>query len=151
MQRKNSDTDHQGLEPSRQLFATRVPFPAIGARALDGDTILVWDNSLDAHPHKKLTVRIHGIDAPELTPRPQPGAEAARAALHTLICGARLSIIPRRRWPDKYNRCIADVALHFEPGCGCSLNPPRNVATVMLALGLVVRYPPKRTTRQQPR
>jgi endonuclease YncB( thermonuclease family) len=78
-------------------------------RVIDGDTVLVdWWNS-ETKPPRPARVRLAGIDAPELYPRPQPGSVAATYALAKLVENRDVAIIPTRRWPDPYGRMIARV------------------------------------------
>lgn len=78
-------------------------------RAIDGDTILVsyWVGSY-LWPNTN-RVRLSGIDAPELYPHAQPGAEAARQHLASLCASRTICVIPTRAWPDKYGRLLARV------------------------------------------
>ena len=78
------------------------PEPVLAAillRVVDGDTIEV---RLDSGP---ITIRLHGIDAPE---RDQPLGEAATKALRSLVEGERLAIAPVEQ-SDSYGRLVAKV------------------------------------------
>ena len=54
-------------------------------------------------------VRLAGVDAPELRPKPQPGAAAAKLHLQSLAEGNLLWIVPTKRWPDRYGRLVARI------------------------------------------
>lgn len=78
-------------------------------RAINGDTIIVayWDaEDFCSNPDR---VRLAGVDAPELHPHAQPGAEAARLHLQSLCTPPTICVIPTRAWPDRYGRLIARI------------------------------------------
>jgi micrococcal nuclease len=68
----------------------------------DGDTLWVRPQD-DGAPR---TVRIHGIDAPEIC---QHYGEAARAALMARVLGQRVQVRARRT--DQYGRVVARITL----------------------------------------
>ncbi|MDP1636221.1 MAG: thermonuclease family protein [Gallionellaceae bacterium] len=77
--------------------------PATLTRVIDGDTLKV---TLDSGP---ITVRLHGIDAPE---RNQANGAAATKLLRALVEGEALELQPVEQ--DKYNRMVAKVFAHGE-------------------------------------
>ena len=99
-------------EPQRRvtIWHPHAVAPAV-VRVWDGDTFYAGDE----------TVRLRGIDAPELG---QPGAEAAARRLRELLREGTVTIVPRAE--DAYGRTVADV---YVGG--------RNVADVLASEGLV--------------
>jgi len=130
----------------RGTFATVVLTLAVGAvvvarscrpsapgtveRVLDGDTVV-----LAGGEH----VRLLGIDAPELHPGrpghngpfPEPGAEAAAAALRGLVEGKLVRV--ERHGRDRYGRTLARLGLP----------DGTDVSEELLRRGLVVAYEPR--------
>lgn len=105
--RKTGEARTGAADPGVPRWKTSRTYLAAFVRAIDGDTIIVvWDEPgrAAAMPDR---VRLAGIDAPELRPKPQPGAEAARLHLETLCKKTILAIVPTHAWPDRYGRLIA--------------------------------------------
>jgi endonuclease YncB( thermonuclease family) len=99
-------------EPQRRVTIWHPHVVASHAvRVWDGDTFYAGDE----------TVRLRGVDAPELG---RPGADAAARRLRELLNGGAITIVPRAE--DVYGRTIADV---YVGG--------RNVAAVLASEGLV--------------
>jgi endonuclease YncB( thermonuclease family) len=93
----------------RPTWQAGTEYTAQCVRAVDGDTIIVaWlgAEAIRACPDR---IRLAGIDAPELLPHPEPGAESARLHLQRLCGTGLLYIHPTRAWPDRYARLIARV------------------------------------------
>ncbi len=76
-----------------------APFAAKVTGVADGDTLTVLDNE-----RRRLRIRLHGIDAPELH---QAFGRRAREALADLVDGrsVRVAVIER----DRYERLVADL------------------------------------------
>lgn len=104
---------------TRGLFALCILFPAtaqawegIAVRILDGDTVVVAPYGAS---HGDISVRLYGIDAPELD---QPGGMASREALEGHVRpGDTVKIIPLAN--DRYSRTVGllihgDVILNYE-------------------------------------
>lgn len=90
-------------EPTSYLYTYR----AQSVRVLDGDTVeLLVD--LGFRVFHRLTIRLAGIDAPEL---PTPHGYAARAHLELLLGGpGELYLKSQRDKPDKYGgRYLGDL------------------------------------------
>lgn len=91
----------------------RGPVEARVERVIDGDTLLAVAHVWPGHS-VRVSVRIRGIDAPEMRSRcaaERAAAEAARAALEELVGGAPVFI--SNIGADKYyGRVVADVAAH---------------------------------------
>lgn len=81
-------------QPS-STFAARVE------HVNDGDSLIIRDAR-----GRKITVRIHGIDAPE---RLQPHATQSRNSMRELTRGRTLTIIPRTT--DSYGRIVGKVMI----------------------------------------
>jgi endonuclease YncB( thermonuclease family) len=120
-------------EPGRPTWRKGQAYAAYAIRAIDGDTILV------AYPYIWLTrgmpnrIRLAGINAPELRPKAQPGAVAAKYALSCLVQKQDIIVVPTRKWPDKYGRLIARV-----------FNEDReDVSAAMIRSGYATEYRPK--------
>jgi micrococcal nuclease len=102
------------------LLALAMPAAADAVRVIDGDTIV----------HRGQTIRIMGLDAPELHPRCTAEAvmaAQARARLAELLAEG-FTVEPHGQ--DRYGRVLAVV----RDAIG------RNVADVMIAEGLARRY-----------
>jgi micrococcal nuclease len=83
------------------LLCTGVSRPVLFGtvtRVVDGDTLIV---QLSSGP---IRIRLYGIDAPEHN---QPGGREAKAALTSLVSGARVELDPINQ--DRYNRMVARV------------------------------------------
>ena len=80
--------------------AAAQDFPARVVRIIDGDTLRV------AAAAAQYTIRLRGIDAPELA---QPYGPAAAAAARALCANQDVTI--QAQPPDMYGRIIADVVL----------------------------------------
>ena len=101
-------------------LALAAPDAAEGPREIDGDTIV----------HHGKTIRIMGLDAPEVHPRcPEEArlAERARLRLVDLLAGG---FTVREHGRDRYNRVLAEV---FDAR-------GMNVASLLIAEGLARRY-----------
>jgi endonuclease YncB( thermonuclease family) len=78
-------------------------------RIIDGDTLVVdWPDPAGL-PNERRTIRLAGIDAPELVPAASPAALASAAHLADLCHYRSVRVVPTRTWPDPYNRIIARV------------------------------------------
>ena len=99
-------------EPQRRvtIWHPHVVSPHV-IRVWDGDTFYAGDE----------TVRLRGVDAPELG---APGADAAARRLRELLREGPVTIVPRAE--DAYGRTVADV---YVGG--------RNVADVLAGEGVV--------------
>ncbi len=84
---------------AQESSETELFLPATLVKVVDGDTIKV---RLDSGP---ITLRLHGIDAPE---RKQAFGAAATKALRTLVEGEPLKIEPVEQ-SDGYGRMVAKV------------------------------------------
>ncbi len=93
------------------LLAQACPAPGVTrtvtvARVVDGDTLRLTDGR---------SLRLIGINAPELDPRrrsgPEPFAQAARKHLQQLVAasGGRVSIFPVRPEKDRYGRSLVHL------------------------------------------
>jgi micrococcal nuclease len=102
------------------VLALAAPAAAEGPRVIDGDTIV----------HRGQTIRIMGLDAPEVHHRCEAEralAERARARLAQLLADG---FTVREHGRDRYNRVLAEV---FDAR-------GLNVASVLIAEGLARRY-----------
>jgi len=102
------------------VLALAAPAAAEGPRVIDGDTIV----------HQGQTIRIMGLDAPEVHHRCEAEralAERARARLAQLLADG---FTVREHGRDRYNRVLAEV---FDAR-------GLNVASVLIAEGLARRY-----------
>ncbi|MBW7904835.1 MAG: thermonuclease family protein [Phycisphaerae bacterium] len=83
-------------------------------RVLDGDTLCVRSG------HLHFLVRLHGVDAPELS---QPGGREARRFIHRLLHNQDVVLIPKG--VDGFGRTVADVLVNGD-----------NLAYMLVRLGL---------------
>lgn len=82
-------------------------------RVVDGDTLIVAPKDAKQPELLRISVRLYGIDAPELS---QPGGKESKAALERLARqGAAVDIIPVEA--DRYDRAVGVVMFN-----GVSLN-----------------------------
>ena len=102
------------------VLALAAPAAAEGPRVIDGDTIV----------HRGQTIRIMGLDAPEVHHRCTAEkllAERARLRLEELLAGG---FTVREHGRDRYKRVLAEV---FDAR-------GMNVASVLIQEGLARRY-----------
>ena len=77
-----------------------MAWEGVVVRVVDGDTVVVTPRSA---PDTDITIRLYGIDAPELQ---QPGGQQSLAALRALVqTGDRVEIIGLST--DRYHRSVA--------------------------------------------
>ena len=69
-------------------------------RVTDGDTLVLENGE---------RVRLLGINAPELYPQAEQGAETARHRLHQLVDGKRITLRFSRRQRDRHGRLLAHI------------------------------------------
>lgn len=121
---------------SSPAWADCVPFvpPITGGYAIkvyDGDTFtLAAKLPYDASPLYRFSVRLNGIDTPEIkgkAPEEREAAKRAKAALESLILNKAVEL--RNVATEKYGRVLADV--HID---GVHVN------AWMLAQGFAVAY-----------
>lgn len=94
----------------------------------DGDTLMVDLPSVPAVFGERISVRVYGIDTPEMTGREHAAAESAKALALTLCpVGSKARLENVRR--DKYFRLLADV-----------LCAEKNLAVEMLKAGFAKPY-----------
>lgn len=79
-------------------------------RVIDGDTIVV-KISLGFHVSIDVTVRIAGIDAPEMTGAERPAGEAAAAWLRRLLAERPALYVRTHKDARSFARWVADVAV----------------------------------------
>ena len=111
---------HLKIGAALVLAALAVPAAAEGPRVIDGDTIV----------HRGQTIRIMGLDAPEVhhrCPAEKALAERARARLEQLLAEG---FTVREHGRDRYSRVLAEV---FDAR-------GMNVASVLIEDGLARRY-----------
>ncbi len=104
-QPKNPALDN--LRPQR--LAHKNPFVAFCDHVYDGDTIRVLLDDVYVHGRPVEIIRLAGIDAPELRGRDRCAALASREALHNVVIGQRVLVMPVRLWRCPYGRIIARV------------------------------------------
>lgn len=94
-------------------------YKATAVRVIDGDTV-VLDVDLGFDVTKRMTFRLHGIDAPEM--RTKAGKEAAEHLACLLLTSPMLGLIVRsiKDKTDKYGRYLGII----------SINDPSIVETV---------------------
>jgi micrococcal nuclease len=91
----------------------RGPVEAEVERVIDGDTLAAIAHVWPGHS-VRVSVRIRGIDAPEMRSRcaaERAAAEAARRALEELVGGAPV-LISNIGGDKYYGRVVADVVVH---------------------------------------
>jgi len=102
-----------GTAPAGAGDVVRGPVEAHVERVIDGDTLAAVAHVWPGHS-VRVSVRIRGIDAPEMRSRcaaERAAAEAARQALEELVAGA--PVLVANIGGDKYfGRVIADVMVH---------------------------------------
>jgi len=91
-----------GLLGAPAVRAAPASFEAEVVHVTDGDTVIVRR----ARGGGELTVRIEGMDAPEIC---QAGGPASRSALAGLVLHRRVEVAPRGR--DTYRRTLARLRL----------------------------------------
>ena len=97
-------------------------------RVIDGDTVRV-DVDLGCDTHVNLTLRLAGIDAPEMG---TPAGVAAKAHLEAVL-GSPVTVRTIKDRREKYGRYLA----YIETITG------DDVATVLIESGHAVRWPAK--------
>ena len=102
------------------VLALAAPAAAEGPRVIDGDTIV----------HQGQTIRIMGLDAPEVHPRCPAEAVLAERARLRLVDLLADGFTVREHGRDRYNRVLAEV---FDAR-------GMNVASVLIQEGLARRY-----------
>jgi endonuclease YncB( thermonuclease family) len=89
------------LAPAIAAAAAPVPFSAVVARVIDGDTVRLDDDT---------SVRLIGINCPELgygARTAEPFAERARDTLSRLIGSGPVRVVPGTETRDRYGRLLA--------------------------------------------
>lgn len=107
------------------------PVSATVERVIDGDTFVASANVWPGHS-VRVSIRLRGVDAPELRskcPAERAAAEAARTALEKLIAGAPVEVA-NIGGGKYYGRVLADVTTASGTGA----------AEAMLAAGHVRPY-----------
>ena len=102
-----------GLHPTSADDLIRGPVEAEVERVIDGDTLAAIAHVWPGHS-VRVSVRIRGIDAPELRSRcasERAAAEAARLALEELV-GHGPVLISNIGGDKYYGRVVADVVAH---------------------------------------
>lgn len=79
-------------------------------RVIDGDTC-VADVDLGFYCHVILTMRLSGIDAPELKGKTRKAGQAAKDHLYKMIDGMLVEIETAKDPTDKYGRWIVKIEL----------------------------------------
>ena len=87
------------------LAASRAPWSAVVTYVIDGDTVQVRQ----PEGGKPVSIRIDGIDAPEIC---QTGGTAARDALKRKVLGNRVVVYSKAH--DDYGRLVARIVLKGE-------------------------------------
>lgn len=77
-------------------------------RIIDGDTVVV-DCDLGFHLNSKMTLRLLGINAPELHAPDEPTRERARAATAALTAMLKGPVRIRTVKADAFGRYLADI------------------------------------------
>jgi endonuclease YncB( thermonuclease family) len=109
------------------------------AVAVDGDTILA-DVDLGFHLRMRMSLRLAGVDTPELTapdPADRQRAQAARDLVSGRLAAASdvIATTAKPRATDKYGRWLASVRYRLAP-----TEPWRDLAGDLLAGGLARAY-----------
>ena len=86
-------------------------WPATAEACHDGDTCTVISDS-----GQRLTIRLHGVDAPELD---QPYGAQARLLINSLVAGQRVEVKPTSDLSD--GRTVADIVLPSGRDVGTTL------------------------------
>ena len=86
-------------------------WPATAEACHDGDTCTVISDS-----GQRLTIRLHGVDAPELD---QPYGAQARLLINSLVAGQRVEVKPTGNL--SYGRTVADIVLPSGRDVGTTL------------------------------
>ena len=116
---------HEGFTPDELLSYFEFE------RCIDGDTLKVKNNALPDIFGKNLSIRLRGIDAPEMRGKCQQEKELAKKSkdfLHFLVKDDRFTLHNLER--DKFFRVVADV----------KLSDARNVSDIMLFNNHAVEY-----------
>lgn len=99
-----------GIVPSLSATVIRAPCftaPAFVVRVLDGDTFVatvpIWLNGLQATE----TIRVLGVDAPEMTGATKPAGEAAKAFAVEWLGAGQVELMACKR--DSFGRALAEV------------------------------------------
>jgi micrococcal nuclease len=85
---------------------------------LDGDSVRL-DADLGFSIRSKMTVRLYGINTPEVVGEEKPAGLVSKARLSELILGKSVLIKTFKDKGDKYGRILADI---FLPGDPVSVN-----------------------------
>jgi endonuclease YncB( thermonuclease family) len=93
------------------LVASAEEWRGLVVRVKDGDTFVVQRRGC------LITVRLWGVDCPEL--RDKPRGPAAAELTRQLILGKRVRLVPHG--PDKYGRTVAEVLLPRKQNLGAVL------------------------------
>ena len=94
-----------GCSPAFASKGERPNWSGVVSYVVDGDTVRVRP----PHGGKPVSIRIEGIDAPEIC---QTGGAASRDALKLRVLGKRVAVHGRVR--DQYGRLLARIALNGE-------------------------------------
>ena len=94
-----------GCSPALAWTASRAPWSGVVTYVVDGDTVRVRP----PEGGKPVSIRIDGIDAPEIC---QSGGTVARDALKRRVLGKRVVIYSKVH--DDYGRLVARIGLNGE-------------------------------------
>jgi micrococcal nuclease len=105
---------------------------------IDGDTVRL-DIDLGCHVRRTETVRLMGINAPELhgVVDPEPG-KRAKQFLETTLLAKHVRIQTFRDRTEKYGRLLAEIFQESKDAPGGFLQP--SVNSTMVAKGFAVAY-----------
>jgi len=108
-------------------------YPAIVTAVFDGDTVKVEWSVASLRGIRPDRIRLAGIDAAEMFPRPSQAAATAKLALSVFALWQTCVVVPTRSWPDCYGRIIARLLIHGV-----------DASTELLRQGVVTKYNPVR-------